>query len=181
DQGSVRLDGAPLHTLPLDQLRENVTLLPQRTHILRGSVRENIACGRPGATDEQIQRAAEAAGAHRFIAELHRGYFTQLAPHTTRLSGGQLQRIAVARAMLRDTRVMVLDEPTTGLDALAVQQLLPALNRLAAGRTTLIVSHDLEVAAVADRVLVLDHGRLAESGTHTQLLARGGLYASLHH
>jgi ATP-binding cassette subfamily B protein len=180
DQGSVRLDGTPLHALPLSRLREKVTLLSQHTHILRDSVRENIACGRPDATDQQVRQAAEAVGAHEFIAGLPDGYDTPLAPHTTRLSGGQLQRITIARAMLRDTPVLVLDEPTTGLDTLTVQALLPALRRLATGRTTLIVSHDLEVAAVADRVLVLDHGRLAESGTHSQLMADGGLYASLH-
>jgi ATP-binding cassette subfamily B protein len=179
DAGTIRLDGTDLRDLPLDRLRQEVTLLPQRTHILSGSVRENIACGRPGATDEEIEHAARAAGAHSFVTALDDGYFTALSPRTTRLSGGQLQRIAIARALLRDTPVLVLDEPTTGLDAQAVHHLLPALRRLSAGRTTLVVSHDMSLAALADRVLVLSGGEIAESGTHAQLLALNGVYASL--
>ncbi|WP_202234381.1 ABC transporter ATP-binding protein [Actinacidiphila reveromycinica] len=179
DAGSILLDGTDLRDLPLDRLREHVTLLPQRAHVLSGSIRENIACGRPGATDAEIERAARAAGAHAFVRALDDGYFTPLAPRSTGLSGGQLQRIAIARALLRDSPVLVLDEPTTGLDASAVHHLLPALRRLSAGRTTVVVSHDMSVAALADRVLVLEAGHLAASGTHAQLLARGGLYASL--
>ncbi|WP_328463751.1 ABC transporter ATP-binding protein [Streptomyces sp. NBC_00448] len=106
--------------------------------------------------------------------------FTRLSPRFTRRSGGRLQRIAIARALVRDTPVLVLEEPTTGLDPRAAHDLLPALRGPSAGRTTVIVSHDMSLAALADRVLVLDEGRLAESGTHTQLRARGGLYASVH-
>jgi ATP-binding cassette subfamily B protein len=164
----------------VDHLRENVTLLPQKTLILHDTIRENIACGRPGATDEEIESAARDAQAHEFIAALPQGYDTQIDQHTARLSGGQLQRIAIARAMLRDSPVLVLDEPTTGLDALAARRVVKPLRRLMAGRTTIMITHDLNLAPDADRILVLDHGRLVEVGTHQQLLAYGGTYAHLH-
>ncbi|WP_255954096.1 ABC transporter ATP-binding protein [Streptomyces odontomachi] len=179
-RGTVCLDGRPLSALPLAELRTHITLLPQRTLVLHDTVRENIACGRPGATDAEIVAAAEAADAHGFVRALPQGYDTVVAPHAARLSGGQLQRIAIARAMLRDAPVLVLDEPTTGLDGLAAQRVLGPLRRLVAGRTTLVITHDLTLAPFADQVLVLADGRLAETGTHAGLLAEGGLYARLY-
>ncbi|MFI0906658.1 ABC transporter ATP-binding protein [Streptomyces sioyaensis] len=181
DTGSIRLDGIPLNRLPLAQLRNNITLLPQETLVLHDTVAENIACGREDVTHHDVIRAAEAADAHTFITALPDGYETVIAPGTSRLSGGQLQRIAIARAMLRNAPVLILDEPTTGLDTLAAQRILGPLRRLAAGRTTLVITHDLALAADADRILVLDRGRLVESGTHAQLLAHPGLYAALFH
>ncbi|GGN64429.1 protein-tyrosine-phosphatase [Streptomyces kronopolitis] len=180
DIGSVRLDGIPLHRLPLAQIRSNITLLPQETLVLHDTVEENIACGRD-VTHDDVVRAARAADAHAFITDLPDGYETVIAPGTSRLSGGQLQRVAIARAMLRNAPVLLLDEPTTGLDTLAAQRILGPLRRLAEGRTTLVITHDLALAADADRVLVLDKGRLVESGTHAQLLAHHGLYATLFH
>ncbi|WHX18830.1 ABC transporter ATP-binding protein [Streptomyces malaysiensis subsp. malaysiensis] len=178
--GDIRLDGIPLDALPLEFLRERVTLLPQETLVLHGTIRENIACGRPGATDDEIFRAARDAAAHDFVNALPDGYDTHLAPGTAQLSGGQLQRVAIARALLRDSPVLVLDEPTAGLDALAARQVIAPLRRLMSGRTTLLITHDLHLAPDADRILVLDHGRLAESGRHEELLVRGGTYSRLH-
>ncbi|WP_446750690.1 ABC transporter ATP-binding protein [Streptomyces sp. WZ-12] len=181
DSGTVRLDGIPVDRLPLADLRRNITLLPQETLVLHDTIEHNIASGREGPTPtrEEVVRAARAADAHAFITALPDGYDTVIAPGTAALSGGQLQRVAIARAMLRDAPVLILDEPTTGLDTLAAQRILAPLHRLAAGRTTLVITHDLDLAATADHILVLDDGHLTESGTHPQLLTHAGLYADL--
>ncbi|MFD7491806.1 ABC transporter ATP-binding protein [Streptomyces sp. NPDC059832] len=177
--GSVLLDGVSVDRLPLPYLRQNVTLLPQDTLVLHDTIEKNIGCGSLDASHDDVVRAARAADAHGFIQVLPEGYDTVISTGTSRLSGGQLQRIAIARAMLRDAPVLLLDEPTTGLDRLAAERILEPLRRLARGRTTIVITHDLALAADADRVLVLDEGRLVESGTHTQLLDRSGLYATL--
>ncbi|MGW3290372.1 ABC transporter ATP-binding protein [Streptomyces sp. NPDC001002] len=178
-QGVITLDGVPLRDLRLEFLREKVALLPQETLILNGTIRENIACGRPGASDAEIEQAAREAAAHNFVTALPEGYDTHLAPGTAALSGGQLKRIAIARAMLRSAPVLVLDEPTAGLDAVAARQVVQPLRKLMAGRTTIMITHDLSLAPDADRIVVVDRGRLVESGTHKELLAGGGAYASL--
>lgn len=179
DSGSIRLDGVPVDRLPLAHLRRNITLLPQDTLVLHDTIEENIGCGRTDVSHRDVVEAAKAADAHEFIRTLPEGYDTVISTGTSRLSGGQLQRIAIARAMVRDAPVLLLDEPTTGLDRLAAQRIVAPLRRLAEGRTTIVITHDLALAADADRILVLDEGRLVESGTHTQLLGRKGLYATL--
>ncbi|MFD4502233.1 ABC transporter ATP-binding protein [Streptomyces sp. NPDC058457] len=180
DSGEVLLDGVPLGDFPLARLREYITLLPQETLVLHDTVRANIACGRPGASEQAIEDAARAADAHDFIVRLPEGYDTRVDPNSARLSGGQLQRLAIARAILRDAPVLVLDEPTTGLDAMAARRVVKPLRRLMTGRTTIMITHDLNLAPDADRILVVDRGRIVETGRHDELLASGGAYSRLH-
>jgi ATP-binding cassette subfamily B protein len=179
--GRILLDGVDLGDRTLAALRHSVTLLPQETVIVDGTVAENIAYGTPGAQPAAIADAARAAHAEEFISRLPDGYDTRLGSRGPQLSGGQRQRIAIARALLRDTPVLVLDEPTTGLDATATAAVVPALRALMRGRTTVLISHDLRLGPLADDVLVVDRGRLVERGNHADLLDLGGLYAQLHH
>ena len=173
DHGAVRLDGQDLRDLQLASLRRNVAVLLQETLVLHGSVRENIAYAQPAAGDCDIVAAARAAGAHDFIAALPEGYNTDLGERGRRLSGGQRQRIAIARALLADAPVLVLDEPTTGLDA----ELAASIGDLIRARTTLVISHDLLLTRDADLILVLDDGEVVERGRHDELVALGGIYA----
>lgn len=179
DRGAVAVDGIDVRELGLETLRRQLALVQQETLIFDGTILENIAFGRAGATEAQVLAAARAAGAHEFIADLPDGYETLVGQRGRRLSGGQRQRIAVARAMVRDAPILILDEPTTGLDAASARQMLEPLRRLMRGRTVLIISHDLAAIHDADRIAVIDRGRLAELGTHEQLLRRGGEYARL--
>ena len=176
----LRLDGMDLRTLGLADLRRNVALLLQETLVFDAGVRENIAYGRPDATDSEIQAAARAADADAFIRALPDGYATRLGQRGRRLSGGQRQRIAIARALLRDAPVLVLDEPTTGLDAESSQRVLEPLRRLMSHRTTLVIAHNLLTVRDADRIVVLDAGRVVETGSHDELLRLDGVYARLH-
>lgn len=178
--GQLRLDGFDLRGITTASLREQVTLVLQQTQVFHGTVRDNIAYGRPSASDDQIVAAAVAADAHEFISALPQGYRTVLDGAGQRLSGGQRQRLALARAIVRDTPVLVLDEPTAGLDARAVRRVIQPLRRLKSGKTTILISHDLSLAPAADRILMLDRGRLVESGRHQDLLAAGGPYARLY-
>ena len=179
DSGAVRIDGHDLRDVTMASLRENVSILFQEALVIRGTIGENIAFARPSATDEEIEGAARRAGAHEFIAELRQGYDADIGERGRRLSGGQRQRVAIARALLADAPVLLLDEPTTGLDAAAREDLLPAIRELVRDRTTIVVSHDLLTVRDADRIAVLDRGRLVELGPHDELVAAGGLYARL--
>jgi ATP-binding cassette subfamily B protein len=179
DSGQIRLDGRDLTAITLDSLRRNVTVLLQETLLLDGTVRENIAYGRSDACDADIVRAAVAADAHTFIEALPEGYDTPIGERGRRLSGGQGQRIAIARAMLRDAPVLLLDEPTTGLDVHSSARLIEPLRRLMAGRSTIIISHNLATVRKASSIVVLDQGRVVERGTHEELLERRGHYADL--
>jgi ATP-binding cassette, subfamily B, bacterial len=179
DAGRVRLDGRDLRTITLDSLRRNITVLLQETLLLDGTIRDNITYGRSDATEADIIRAATAADAHNFIQALPDGYDTEIGERGRRLSGGQGQRIAIARAMLRDAPVLLLDEPTTGLDVHSSTRLIEPLHRLMAGRSTIIISHNLTTVRMADHIVVLDQGRVVEQGTHTELLRHGGHYAEL--
>jgi ABC-type multidrug transport system fused ATPase/permease subunit len=178
--GIVRLDGHDLRDLRLRDVRASVALLLQETLIFDGTIHENVAFGRPEAGEADVRRAAAAAGLDDVLAGLPDGLETVVGQRGRRLSGGQRQRIAIARAMVRDAPVLVLDEPTTGLDAESSRRVLAPLRRLMTGRATVLVSHDLAAVRDADEIVVLEGGAVAERGSHASLLAAGGVYARLH-
>ncbi|MEU1011117.1 ABC transporter ATP-binding protein [Streptomyces sp. NPDC005890] len=180
DRGAVRLDGTDLRQLSLSDVRESVAVVLQETLVFHGTVRDNIAYGRPGATDGDIVAAARAADAHEFIELLPEGYDTLVGQRGRTLSGGQCQRLAIARAMIRDAPVLLLDEPTAGLDVRSGRRIMDPLRRLMAGRTTVVISHNLLTVRDATRIVVLDHGRIVEHGAHDDLLGHDGAYARLH-
>ena len=179
DSGTVRIDGMDVRGFTLASLRRQVSLVLQETLLLTGTVAENIAYGIDDASPEQVEAAARLAHAHHFIQELPDGYDTVLGERGSTLSGGQRQRLAIARAFIRQAPVLVLDEPTTGLDPYSAAQVIEALRSLIEGRTTIIISHDLELVRCAHRVLALDAGRIVQEGTPEALADVGGLYADL--
>ncbi|HXP70709.1 MAG TPA: ABC transporter ATP-binding protein [Candidatus Dormibacteraeota bacterium] len=178
--GTIRIDGVDIRRYKLKSLREQISFVLQETLLFHTSVWENIAYGKPDASPDQIIRAAKQANAHEFIVQLSEGYGTMVGERGVTLSGGQRQRIAIARAIVRNTPILVLDEPTTGLDSSSEQAVIEALERLMKGKTCIVVAHHLSTIRHADVIFVVKESELVEKGTHDQLLAAGGLYAELY-
>jgi subfamily B ATP-binding cassette protein MsbA len=179
-EGRVTLDGVDLRDATLESVRRQIGLVTQETVLFDTSARENIAYGRPEAPDEAVRAASVAAFADEFVGRLSEGYDTRLGEDAGRLSGGQKQRLSIARALYKDAPILILDEATSQLDSESEALVARALTNLMAGRTTLVIAHRLSTVRRADRILVLDRGRLVESGTHAELLTRNGLYRRLH-
>ncbi len=180
DSGTVRIDGTDLKGFRQKSLHDQISYVLQENVLFNASVAQNIAYGRPNASREQISRAAEMANAHEFISQLPHGYDTVVGERGVTLSGGQRQRIAIARAIIRDTPILVLDEPSSGLDAASEELVFEAIDRLIEGRTTIVIAHRFSTIRRANTILVVESGRIVENGKHDHLLAAGGLYAKLY-
>ena len=180
DSGRIEIDGQDIQTVTLESLRAAIGVVTQEAVLFDESIAENIALGKPGATPDEIRAAARGAAAHDFIMALPEGYDTRVGENGLKLSGGQRQRIAIARAMLRNAPILLLDEATSALDTESERQVQEALAHLMEGRTTIVIAHRLSTVVDADRIYVLDKGGVAQSGTHAELMAEDGLYASLY-
>jgi ATP-binding cassette, subfamily B, bacterial MsbA len=178
EAGVIEIDGQNIAEVELASLRASIAFVSQDVYLFRGSIRDNIALGRPGASDDEIIDAARKAHAHHFIVEFATGYDTSVGEQGAQLSGGQKQRIAIARAILKNAPIILLDEPTAALDSESEREVQKALDDLRVGRTTLVVAHRLQTIINSDRIFVVENGRAVESGSHDELIRRGGTYSS---
>ena len=179
NKGEILIDGQNISKVTQKTLREAISYVPQESSLFHRSVYDNIAYGRPGASKEEVLRAAKLANADEFIKKLPDGYETMVGERGVKLSGGQRQRIAIARAILKDAPILVLDEATSALDSESEALIQEALNNLMKGRTSIVVAHRLSTIAGLDKIVVLNDGKIVEQGTHAELLARGGEYQKL--
>jgi ABC-type multidrug transport system fused ATPase/permease subunit len=178
--GRILLDGHALRDLTLASLHDSMSIVLQDVFLFNGTVKDNICYGQPDAGDEQIERAARLAHAHEFIEHLENGYDTMIGERGIKLSGGQKQRLSIARAILRNRPILVLDEATSSVDVETEKLIQEAMDKVMENRTTIIIAHRLSTVQKADNIIVLENGAIAESGTHAQLLALGGIYAGYH-
>jgi ABC-type multidrug transport system fused ATPase/permease subunit len=179
-KGEVLVDGKDIRKIKIESLRKQIAVVPQEIALFRGTIKENIAYGKANASDDEIVNAAQSANAHGFIEKLPNGYDTEVGERGAKLSGGERQRVAIARAILRDPRILILDEATSSLDAETEALIRDALEKLMRGRTTFIVAHRLYTVEKANRIVVLENGKIAESGSHQALLGKDGLYKRLY-
>ena len=177
--GAISIDGQDIRDVTQFSLRRSIGVVPQDTVLFNDTVAANIAYGRPGSTQDEVEAAARVAQIHDFIQSLPEGYATKVGERGLKLSGGEKQRVAIARVMLKNPPVLVLDEATSALDSRTEQALQEAFERIAAGRTTLVIAHRLSTVIDAEEIVVIEHGRVVERGAHLELLARRGLYAEM--
>ena len=179
ESGEIEIDGRPLKDIPRAQLRAAVGLVTQESFLFNGTVRDNLRLGRPDATDSELLAAAEAANARGFIERMPEGLGTVVGERGVKLSVGEKQRVSIARALLKDPPILILDEATASVDTQTERAIQSALDRLMRGRTSFVIAHRLSTVRRADQILVMEHGRIIERGRHLELLASGGLYAKL--